>query len=282
MANDSHLDPQTNEAINAALENDWPKALQLNRGLLEKYPNDIDTMNRLARVLMETGNITEAKKHYQQVLKIDPYNQIAEKNIVRLASLKNWKTKGNGSSTSYIKGDLFLEEPGRTIVVNIEDIAMPSVLASLQTGDLVKLVPHKTEVTVVTESDQRVGKIDGETAKILSSDTKAGSKFSAFIKSVTIKNSKAKESKSEVLVFIRESERSPKVSQSPFPVTPSTFTPYVREEALNLISNQAPVQAESEDGIEEIEVSQLTELSRERSLEEMAEKEHQESDDMAE
>ncbi len=279
--NDTQLDPQTNEAISAALENNWLRALELNKQLLKKYPDDVDTLNRLARSLMETGNIVEAKKHYNLVLKIDPYNQIAEKNIVRLNSLKSWRNKENGSTNS-LKADLFLEEPGKTIVVGLEDIAMPSVLASLQIGDEVSLSPHKADVTVLAVGGQRVGKIVGETADIVAYHEKSGSKFSAFIKSVTIKNSKHKDEGSEVMLFVREMERSPKAPAAPFPVVPSTFTPYVREEAMNLLSQQAPVQTGSDDGVEEIEVSELSDLGPERSLEEMAEKEQDDSDKLDE
>ena len=62
MGTQSQLDPRTNEAINAALESNWEKALELNKHLLEKYPNDIGAMNRLAKALSETGALVEAKK----------------------------------------------------------------------------------------------------------------------------------------------------------------------------------------------------------------------------
>ena len=76
MSNHANLDPQTAEAIAAALENNWQKAIELNQTLLKKYPDDIDTMNRLARSFIETSQIKRAKKLYEKILKLDSYNQI--------------------------------------------------------------------------------------------------------------------------------------------------------------------------------------------------------------
>src|SRR4030042_1968889 len=113
MANHADLDPQTAQAIKAALENNWARALELNQKLLKKYPEDIDTMNRLAKAFSETHEIEKAKRLYQQVLKADPYNPIAEKNLKRLSSLKKSDLKSN-QDLSPVKSDLFLEDTGKT------------------------------------------------------------------------------------------------------------------------------------------------------------------------
>lgn len=281
MSNQTSLDPRVQEAIKAALENNWSRALELNQLLLKKYPDDVDTINRLARSLAETGEINAARKLYQKVLKLDPYNPIASKNLKRLLSLKNRQVKAN-HNFSAIKGDIFLEEPGKTITTVLEDTAMTSVLAVLDTADTVKLTPHRNSVIVVTEDGQRVGKIPEIFAKRIAADLRSGSKFEAFVKSVVISRS-TKRNGSNVSIFIRETHRSPKVASSPFPVEASSFTPFVREEALSLLSNQAPLPTEGDDGIEEIEVSQLpSSAHREESLEDLAEKEAQENEELEE
>ncbi len=284
MTNQASLDPKTQEAISAALEDNWQKALELNQQLLEKYPHDPDTMNRLARAYHEIGEPTQAKKIYQQVLEIDPYNQIAEKNLQRLASCKKAVRKENNNKpVSSLKGDLFLEEPGKTAVVTLTDTAMPGVLAHLQTGDEVSLVPHRNDVTVVSETGRRIGKVENSLAKKIAANLRAGSRFEAFIKSVSPKNG-VKNGSLQVTVFIRESHRSPKVTESPFPVSTTHFTPYIREDALHIIADQAPVPTEADDTIEEVEVTELPSVATEhdQSLEELAEKEHEESDHLDE
>jgi hypothetical protein len=281
MGNQAELDPRSNEAISAALENNWEKALQLNEDLLKKYPEDTDTMNRLARALSETGNLSGAKKFYKKVLELDPYNTIAEKNLNRLSTLKKG-TQINGKNAQPVKGDTFLEEPGKTIILPLTDTAMPQVLADLQVDDQVQLEAHRSDVTATSSNGKRIGKIEPEISKVISKDLHAGSKFEAFIKSVTVNAGSEKGKKSQVSIFIRETSRSEKVSHAPFPTnSQAAFTPFVRDEALNL-ANQAPVPVETDGSIEEVEVSEIQEVGQEQSLEGLAEKEHEENEEFNE
>jgi hypothetical protein len=283
MANHTDLDPMSQEAIKAALANDWERALKLNEGLLKKYPDDINIMNRLARSLGETGKVSQARKLYQDVLKLDPYNSIAEKNLHRLSTLRRFGRDENKNNANQLRADVFLEEPGKTIVVPLADTAMSKILADLQTGDNVNLVPHRNDVTVVSSDKQRIGKVEAEIAKIISSNIRAGSKFDAFIKSIAINSVHKEESK--VTIFVREVTRSSAVTNPPFPIKSSAFTPYVREEAMTLISDQHPVQTEADSEIEEVEVADLPSTNTEdkdQSLEELAEKEAEEDDHLEE
>ena len=281
MGSQAELDPKINEAISAALENDWDTAIDLNRNLIEKYPEDIDTMNRLARALTETGGLVEAKKIYKKILSSDPYNKIAEKNLNRLSSIKKGPDSENKPTTS-VKGDFFLEEPGKTIVLPLGDTAMPQVLADLQIGDNVRLEPHKNEVTVTSSVGRRIGKIQSESTKSLAQSIRAGSKFEAFIKSISIKGKAERTDDPQVFIFIRELKRSTKVTTSPFPISENTFTPFVRDETF-IRSNQAPVLAETEDSVEEVEVNELSPRERsEESIEDLAAKEREESDTLEE
>src|SRR5437870_3366835 len=75
-------------AIDAALIGDWDKAIDLNEEIIEIDSQNIDSLNRLARALFEIGRYQKAKKIYQDVLKMDPYNNIAQKNLKRLSLFK--------------------------------------------------------------------------------------------------------------------------------------------------------------------------------------------------
>ena len=278
MSVNTSLDPTIQEAIDAALNSNWQEALRLNLELAEKYPDDVETTNRLARSMAETGKFNQAKKLYQKVLRIDPYNTIAQKNLNRLSSMKKGDLETN-QTTSSIKGDVFLEESGKTETTTIEDTAMSSVLAGLRSGDKVNLILQRNSITVISPSGKRIGKINDLLAKRVAQNLRAGSRFEAFVKSILLHGEPRGKKNSKVEIFIREIHRSPKISASPFTSKSSSFTPYVREEALNLLSNQAPVPTESDDDtIEEVEISQLPSFSPEQSLEELAEKEHQESE----
>jgi len=71
----------TKQAIEAALKQNWKLAIKLNLEILEQYPNDIDSKIRLGRAYIQTKNFTEAKKIFKEVLKDDPINPIALKNL---------------------------------------------------------------------------------------------------------------------------------------------------------------------------------------------------------
>jgi hypothetical protein len=275
----SVLDPKTQEAIKSALDNDWPKAIQLNQELAARYPKDIDTMNRLARAYMETGEIAKAKKLYHQVLEIDPYNPIATKNIPRLATIKVGAKSSPSPNNDRVRADIFLEEPGRTAIANLIDTALPGILAELRTGDRLELKQNKTSITLISNSGHRIGQLDESLGKLLEENFKIGSQFEAFIKSVSFKE---KTKPPQVEIFIRETQRSPKASTTPFPVDSSSFTPYIREEAMKLLANQAPVQTETDDGVEEVEVSTLPSAKQEESFEDLVEKEAEESEHLDE
>jgi len=59
------------EAINAALNEDWKKAILINTSIIKIEPTDVDALNRLARAYAETGNTVKAKIITKKVLKID-------------------------------------------------------------------------------------------------------------------------------------------------------------------------------------------------------------------
>jgi tetratricopeptide (TPR) repeat protein len=67
------------QAIKSALAGNWTQAIEINQQILSDTPDHIPTLNRLARALAQTGNTNGAIALYQQVLVIDKYNPIAQK-----------------------------------------------------------------------------------------------------------------------------------------------------------------------------------------------------------
>ena len=82
-------------AVQAALEADWTRAVDLNTRIIEANADDLEARNRLGRALLETGKLEEAKASYAEVLKAEPNNPIAIRNIARLTTLIEHKTKIN-------------------------------------------------------------------------------------------------------------------------------------------------------------------------------------------
>ena len=275
---DAALDPKNQEAINAALSADWEKALDLNLELSKEYPTDAKTLNRLARAYLELGQISKARAIYQSVLKLDPYNNIAAKNLSRLANIKkkDLQPAPDVKNTNF-NPQIFLEEPGKTKILHLADLAMPKVLANLRIGDQVRLEPQRDDVIIFSPDNKRLGKVDATWAKTLARALRLGSKFMALVKSLQIKSSS---SDSSLSIFVKELERSPKLSESIFPSTSSPFTPYVREDALDILSEKNNASSEFEEVAEHEDTGIIKEGSDEdhqtSSLETLAKREREE------
>ena len=76
------IDVSTKEdAIQAALEQNWKTAIRLNTELIKNDKTNTDAWNRLGYAFLKDGQIKKAKETFEKVTEIDPYNQIAIKNI---------------------------------------------------------------------------------------------------------------------------------------------------------------------------------------------------------
>lgn len=280
---EENLYQKSQEAISAALTQDWEKALTLNLELSKKNPGDIDTLNRLAKAYMELGQISKAKTFYNKVLKIDKYNNIATTNLIKLSSLKERGVSGSRFvNNGIVDPDVFLEESGKTKLINLVDLAMPSVLANLSIGDQVKLEPQKDEVIVFSQDGKRLGKINEDWAPSIAKASRVGSRFKALIKSVQIKTDSATPYLS---IFVKEIERSEKLSQSVFPTDSSGFTPYVRGDAPGLLSERKESTAtEANDETDDEGTDRVSDSTEEssptNSLETLAEKEIQDEENL--
>src|SRR5438552_5032021 len=101
------------QAVQAALESDWTRAVELNTKILEANAEDLEARNRLGRALLETGKLDEAKVAYSEVIKAEPNNPIALRNGARLNTMLEHKTKTNVTK-SKTQPRLFIEDMGKT------------------------------------------------------------------------------------------------------------------------------------------------------------------------
>lgn len=249
----SELDPRNQEAITAALEGAWEKAVALNLELTEEFPEDLDILNRLGKAYSELGQVNKAKATFEKVLETDPYNPIATKNIERLSTLRGSVFKPKDQGVKPLNPDVFIEEPGKTETVEVHDLAMPKVLINLRVGDSVKLSQTKENVTVISDDDHRLGKLEPEIGKDISQAINLGSQFSAIIKAIKVGKD---EKNSALTIFVRETTHSKKLAHPVFSFE-SNFTPFVREETLSYLKDEEPVQSETSDGIEEMPVEDI-------------------------
>lgn len=211
------------QAANAALAGDWQKAAELNSSILLENPKDIEALNRLAYALYCLGKVKEAKKTYQKVLSLDPYNHIAQRNIKKLAAVKE---KSSQISSPTIPC-LFLEEPGKTKVTSVVNPAPQNILFSLSPGVLLDLVVKKHSVCLFRDGEY-VGALPDDLAHRLIHLTRLGNKYQAHVKAVE---------KNNLLVFLKELKRAKRVGNQPsFPSGKSDgFYPFIySKQALNI------------------------------------------------
>lgn len=190
------------QAVSSALKGNWSKALELNKFILKKYPKDIDSLNRLARAYAELGKMKQARLNAKKVLKIDPYNPIAKKSLEKWKGLKKGETITSGPSSA----KAFLEEPGKTKLVSLLHLGSENILAKLDAGDEVKINPHAHRVSIITLGGEYIGRLTDDLSARIRELIKFGNEYVAFIKSAN---------KNEVKVFLKETKRSPKLSDIP-------------------------------------------------------------------
>lgn len=186
------------QAINTALIGDWNKAITINKSLLKENPKNIEALNRLAFAYGVIGNSKEAKTFYLKVLKIDPLNSIALRNIKRIpvSSLNE-----NGYKVS----NIFLEEPGKTKIVELLNVAPSEIINNLQTGQLLILSIKRLKI-FVHSGKQFIGMLPDDIGKRLIKFIEGGNNYEAYVKSV---NGKL------IVIFIKETKKATKFKDQP-------------------------------------------------------------------
>ncbi len=193
------------QAIKKALEGNWEEAINLNKKLLSENPNDIETLNRLALAYMVVGKVEKAKTIYQKVFKLDPLNPIAIKNLKCLKEkISKPKTK-NGPFNFQINNN-FLEETGKTKVIELINIAPPKIIQLLHIGQCVFLCIKRLKIFVLDENKQYIGVLPDDIGKRLIRFIKNGNKYEAYIMCANAH---------KVIIFIKEVKRATKFKDHP-------------------------------------------------------------------
>jgi tetratricopeptide (TPR) repeat protein len=192
----------SNQAIAATLAGDWENAIKLNKFLLEEKPNDVEALNRMGLAYSVLGNSKNAKESFEKVLEIDPLNSIALKNIKKLKT----ESKNNSDDVTFIQvNNIFIEEHGKTKVVELINLAQAEILQSLQTGQSVDMNVKRLKIFVL-QGKKYIGVLPDDIGNRLIRFIKGGNKYEAFVKSASHQN---------VSIFIRELKRSSKFKDQP-------------------------------------------------------------------
>lgn len=196
-------------AIDAALASRWDEALKLNKKIIKLDPQNVDALNRQARVYMEMGRCNLAKKYYGQVVKIDPYNPIAIKNLKIIRAFKP-NSHPNGeyheNHNGGISPSLFLQEPGKTKVVALLKVAEPQKLSQAYCGMKVNMVVKNHGITIIDPNLNYLGVLPDDTSHHLLKLIRGGNKYELFIKSIRV---------NALSVLIKETYRSKRFKNQP-------------------------------------------------------------------
>lgn len=202
------------QAISAALDSRWNEALKLNKKIIKLDPQNVDALNRLARVYMELGRFNLTKKYYNEALKFDPYNPIAQKN---LKIIKAFKVNGqvpavNGQNK--LSSSLFLQEPGKSKIVNLLKVAEPQKLSQTFCGMKIEVVVKNRKIIVVDLSGSYLGVLPDDICHHLMRLLRGGNRYEFFIKSIRVNG---------LSVLIKETFRSKRFKNQPSFLDGSSF-----------------------------------------------------------
>lgn len=210
--NNNDIQNLSQSAIKASVNKDWPQAIELNEKILESYPDDIPTLNRLGIAYSMAGKNKLSADSFKKVIELDPKNQIAKNNLERLKA-----NKDSGLNNPYLQNVSFIEEPGKSKVIPLVSAGEPKIFSTLNIGQPVELGSSKHKIKVATQDDIFVGYLPDNISHRLMQLIDAGYKYKVFMKSVNAKNPQ---------VFIQETFSSKKMHGLPsFPLDENEILP---------------------------------------------------------
>ena len=224
---------RSKEAVDLAMQARWQEAVDVNKQIIESFPQDVDTYNRMGRAFLELGQYAEARQSYGQAAELDPYNAIAARNLRRLNDIKD--AGSTTVETDKVEPRQFLEEIGKAGVVPLIDMAPKEDRAMVVAGDKVGLKVDGSSLIVESSRGEFVGKVEPRYAQRLVRLILGGNEYSASV---------VKSTKEMMTVIIRET------SQHPSQVGKLSFPPRGMEEYRSYGSDKL-LKIESEEDEEE-------------------------------
>ncbi|HET7700176.1 MAG TPA: tetratricopeptide repeat protein [Candidatus Limnocylindria bacterium] len=164
------------QAVAAALESDWARALEANQKILADRPDDVDARNRLGRALLEQGKLEEAKAAFAEVLKAEPYNSIAIRGSQRVAQLIEHKSK-SVTTTTRTQPRLFIEDMGKTGILRLINPAPAHILARYSAGAECELREQEGLMAVHARDGELLGFLEPKVGRRLIDLIRTGTQY---------------------------------------------------------------------------------------------------------
>jgi hypothetical protein len=236
------------QAIDAAVNADWDKAVELNQRIIAIDEKNLAAHLRLGFAYIQNNAIAEAQKSYKEALSLQPKNHIALENMERLEVLAGKKRSKNAHEKERFDPDLFLETPGKTKTINLVNIGQKDDIATLVVGQAVELKLKKRKVEVRTKDGIYVGTLPDDLSRRMMYFLQEGSTYKANIKEATLNN---------IVLFVRELEKGETVRQ---------LVSFPQNSQMNIPPNKAPADpetAEEESDDEDTDLEEETDMPEE-------------------
>ncbi len=181
------------QAIQAAKQQNWQLAVDLNQSILEIDNKDVNAYNRLGVAFLQSNQKKQAADSFKKALEVDKSNNLAKKHLSNLTKKRNVKLPS-------FFADTFIEEPGKTKTVELHRLASKNVLSQLQIGSECQLKPKSRYISIEWQ-DQYIGALPEDLSFRLTKLIRKGNKYSCRVQSV---------SPCSCSIFLKEIKRSQK------------------------------------------------------------------------
>lgn len=196
------------EAIEAAMNSEWDKAIELNEKIIKNDKKNIDAYLRLGFSYLQKSKLKKAKEIYRKAQKYQPGNVLISNNLEKIKVLESKKISKIPEIN--LNPYVFIDVPGKTKTISLVNIGQKAVLARLTIGQEVYLAPKKRRIEIRSKDKEYIGCLPDDISKRLTIFMKAGSVFRAFIKESTLKTTS---------VFLKEEKKGKKVVKyASFPI----------------------------------------------------------------
>ena len=243
------VDSLETQAIDAAIQANWTRAIELNSRLLELDRKNTQALLRIAFSYLQIGDYVQSKKYYHKALRLQPKSSVAHQYLEKIEILEQGKTKPQ-TKTAF-DPHLFIESFGKTKMTSLTNLGQKQILASLSIGQQMQLKIKKRRVEVRTQSDEYVGTLADDISKRLILFIKAKSTYTAYIKDVSF---------TKVVIFIREDKKGRSVSHHiSFPINLQKNIEQIGDFTIGPASSEHP---EDQGAGEEEEDSSVTDWEK--------------------
>jgi tetratricopeptide (TPR) repeat protein len=186
-------------AIAMAIQGRWREAVEVNKNIVENFPQDTDAYNRLGKAYLELGDYAQAEEAYKRAVELDSFNVIAKKNLSRLPYFSKAAADSHGEM-SKAEPQHFIEETGKSRMFNLYRPAPGETLARIVAGDTVNLKVDGSTLVIEDSRGTYLGMVEPRYGHRLVQLINGGNRYSAAV---------VGSSSGAVSVIIREVYQSP-------------------------------------------------------------------------